>query len=282
MDSHKFIINIKQLSESQDINDIAEEWEFYKQVVLPEKTGRCICNHTVKKINKYVNKLNGKIIDVGEVCSKKYIELEDKEKVRMKYVKEILGNIKVFGEYKNITDVLEFENEIRTAIMEKILKDITNANTIISLNSILEDVKCLSDIIQGINEMSMFLKDSIKKIKDKKECILEEERLNREKERIQEEERKRINKQNNLYLKMERERLKEEAGKIEKDKKYNYDKSLIMYEIKRVEDTIERLRCVDSNRIENGIILSVEEQMKFDKNLKIWIDALEGYKQQLM
>ena len=81
---------------------------------------------------------------------------------------------------------------------------------------------------------------------------------------------------------MERERLKEEAGKIEKDKKYNYDKSLIMYEIKRVEDTIERLRCVDSNRIENGIILSVEEQMKFDKNLKIWIDALEGYKQQLM
>ena len=68
MDSHKFIINIKQLSESQDINDIAEEWEFYKQVVLPEKTGRCICNHTVKKINKYVNVLRIRFTVYINIC----------------------------------------------------------------------------------------------------------------------------------------------------------------------------------------------------------------------
>jgi hypothetical protein len=279
MDKHKFITNIKQLSESQDDNEVSKEWEYYKDETLATVSGKCICNHKVKYVYYYVNILNGNIIQVGDVCRKKYIELEDVERHSMIYIKDALMDIKDVGKYGNITDVLEYENDIRTKVMQKIIKDIDTENTISKLDKVLEDVKCLADIILGTNSMSIFLKENIKKINDKKQSILEEERIKKEKEledeRIKKKQMKIIENQ-----KKEKE-LELEEYTIKKNNTVSRERALIEYEIKRLVDTIERKKLLMSNKINNGFILTDEIKMYEEKEFQIINDAIEKYKKQL-
>ena len=275
MDKHKFIINIKQLSESQDDNEVAKEWEYYKNETLATVSGKCICNHKVKYVYYYVNILNGNIIQVGDICRKKYIELEDIERYNMIYIKDTLIDIKDLGNYGNITDVLEYENDIRTKIMQKIIKDIDDANTISKLDKVLEDVKCLADIILGTNSMTIFLKENIKKIADKKQSIIEAQQIKKKKEleeaRIQQE------------IRIENLKKKKELEDYTiKNNTVSRERVSIEYEIKRLVDTIERKKLLMNNKINNGFILTDEIKMYEEKEFQIINDAIEKYKKQLL
>ena len=58
-------------------------------------------------------------------------------------------------------------------------------------------------------------------------------------------------------------------------------KELINIEIRRLEDTIERLRYIDNNRNKNNNILTDENQIEFNKNMELIMNMLEKYKKEL-
>ena len=236
---HKFKDNIQLLSKSKELNEITKEWVFLRKEVLLDKTGICICCHKIKYVYYYLNIFNGNIIQIGKNCMNKYINLEIKENNTMKYIRVLRDN-NILGKYKNISDLLEYEKDIRENIMSKIIKDINESNTILELDSIFLELTKLLNLMQSNNKFSYFLENKINEIDEKKNSIMEKERIyEEEKQRKHEAEIKRL--------------LREENNRIfkakEREKKDRNDRK----EIKQKAEN-ERLQREKSNKKEEKII----------------------------
>lgn len=108
--SYKFNKNLLGLSNSKVLDQAKKEWDLLDRSKY-EESKKCICQHTIKHCNFYLNNINGNMIIVGSACSKKF-GLIQKETSRKSFPKSLIEIIKK-GEYENIEDLFKYSAEVR-------------------------------------------------------------------------------------------------------------------------------------------------------------------------
>jgi hypothetical protein len=123
--SYKFNKNLLGLSNSKVLDQAKKEWDLLDRSKY-EESKKCICQHTIKHCNFYLNNINGNMIIVGSACSKKF-GLIQKETSIKSFPKPIIEIIKK-GEYENIEDLFKYSTEVREIYIQyfknKIISDV--------------------------------------------------------------------------------------------------------------------------------------------------------------
>ena len=104
---YKFNINFLQLSKSKELEIAKTEWREIYREKREEKTGLCICQHTLKNIIYMYNIFTKHTISVGTTCCKKFklkiIKINN-------ILKKVISKMLINGEYKIINNILEYIN----------------------------------------------------------------------------------------------------------------------------------------------------------------------------
>lgn len=78
---YKLREEIIKLSKSKDWKTAKEEWEF-EQIYVSDDLQQCLCGHyPIINICKIRNKVNDEFTEVGNVCIKKFLNIENGEKL---------------------------------------------------------------------------------------------------------------------------------------------------------------------------------------------------------
>ena len=226
--SYKFEENIKQLSYSNNIDDIPHEWLFlgYEQV-----KDRCICNRSIKNCYYFYNKITKKFITAGSSCQKK-LKLDIKKPID---IETIIDSEK--GDYKEIKDFVAYSNYTKTRIIRlfnnkldkfKQFKTLFNFDDLDKLNKYINLLRYLSkkhgseftDIFnQFVNYKKICIINTWKEviIRWNKQEKIKKERIEMEKKRFEAE--KKAREEQRIKEIEIAEKMKIEKVKIEKRKK---------------------------------------------------------------
>ena len=64
--------NLKKVSESNDINEIPQEWIYMHKTERESRDGHCICGRShIKHVHFFANIKNNNVIEIGGGCIKK-------------------------------------------------------------------------------------------------------------------------------------------------------------------------------------------------------------------
>lgn len=175
---YKFDINLLKLSKSNDLQTAKKEWyEIYREH-RPEKTGLCICQHTLKNIIYMYNKCTKYTIGVGTSCCKKFnlhiIKFDNNA------LKHVMSEMLIKGEYQIINNILEYTNNIQSQLIKYVRTEYENNITNVGkLTQMQNDVQIL------INEYNLnYLQDIYDEISDKIKWEHNQEVHRKEQERI--------------------------------------------------------------------------------------------------
>ena len=149
---YKFNIHLLKLSKSKDLKIAKTEWREIYREKREEKTGLCICQHTLKNIIYMYNIFTKHTISVGTSCCKKF-------KLQIIKINNILENVicemLIKGEYKIINNILEYTNNIKTQLIKYIRNQYENMTNLEQLKKFNNDIKIL------INEYDLKYLDDI-------------------------------------------------------------------------------------------------------------------------
>ena len=198
----------------------------------------------------------------------------------------MLKFIKSDNGYKNISDVLEYEKDIRENIENKINEDINKSNTIAKLDNVLEDVMYLLGLIRRENKLMIFLEDKVSEINDKKAMIVEEERKRKEEleRRIEAERIARIEMERKWKEELERRLEEERKERIEmkrkrreelREKEQNAILNEKEDERKNIEEILKRRELLYTHYVNIGKLQTDEEKECYKKDDMYYIRRLE-------
>ena len=253
--SYNFEENIKQLSHSNNIDDIRHEWLFLGYVQVKD---RCICNRSIKNCYYFYNKITKKFITAGSSCQKK-LKLDIKKPID---IATIIDSEK--GDYKEIKDFVAYSNYTKARIIQffnnkldkfkqyKTLFDFYNFN---KLNKYINLLRYLLEKSEQSRKDFKYIYNQF--VNYKKTCIIntwkevfirwnkqekiKKERIEMEKKRFEAEKKAR-----------EEQRIKE----IEIAKKMKIEKVKIEKRKKEIQKQIERKQIYEINKC----LLSEEER----------------------
>lgn len=117
---HNFDVHLLALSKSDEIQIAKTEWfEIYREH-RAEKTGLCICQHTLQHIIYMYNIYTNYTISVGVGCCKKFkIKLNILDKILKRVMTESIAK----GEYKIINNILEYTTSIELQLLAFLKKE---------------------------------------------------------------------------------------------------------------------------------------------------------------
>jgi len=137
----KFNDNLLKSSFAQDVDVAKTEWEFFITEKCDEKK-LCICQHRIKHVNYFFNKLNGNIICCGTTCCKKFnfekIEMKNKVLHRILNLKKISSDD--FLAIRNIQDYLEYARVELTRYMTREINSTSSEKSLIILYKNIFDI----------------------------------------------------------------------------------------------------------------------------------------------
>ena len=172
--SYKFNKNLLGLSNSKVLDQAKKEWDLLHRSKY-EESKKCICQHTIKYCNFYLNNINGNMIIVGSACSKKF-GLIQKETSRKSFPKSLIEIIKK-GEYENIEDLFKYSAEVREIYIQYFKNKIKDCdkwpgigNRYYSRKTVKEELEELEKKYK-INWLLDLKIDLIEKMKNLKELI---------------------------------------------------------------------------------------------------------------
>jgi hypothetical protein len=166
---YKFNINLLELSKSKDLEIAKTEWREIYREKREEKTGLCICQHTLKNIIYMYNIFTKYTISVGTSCCKKFkLQIIKINNILEKVISKMLIN----GEYKIINNILEYTNNIEIQLIKYIRNEYENMTNLEEIKKFNNDIKILIDdydltYLEDIYHEKMELEKL--KIKQKKE-----------------------------------------------------------------------------------------------------------------
>lgn len=156
----KFNDNLLKSSLAQDVDVAKTEWEFFITEKCDEKK-LCICQHRIKNVNYFFNKLNGNIICCGTTCCKKFnfekIEMKNKVLHRILNLKKISSDD--FLAIRNIQDYLEYARVELTRYMTREINSTSSEKSLIILYKNIFDIK--------VNYNIYFFEDFLQMIAEK-------------------------------------------------------------------------------------------------------------------
>lgn len=166
---------IIKLSVADTFEKAKLEWYFYGKYSYNTKEGHCVCGFRIKHITFAINKLNGKIVQLGSSCRKKFPNVFIQTKgnkigkmLRKFYHKQVFEEITDIKEYVEKCMELfcetHFNNidELSLKECERYIRDIKKLN-IPSLINLLKKLEKRVEFIksQSIDVRSFFTKSSI-------------------------------------------------------------------------------------------------------------------------
>ena len=193
---YKFNINLLELSKSKEIAIAKIEWREIYREKREEKTGLCICQHTLKNIIYMYNIFTKHTISVGTTCCKKFkLQIIKINNILEKVISKMLIN----GEYKIINNILEYTNNIKTQLIKYIRNEYENMRNLEELKKFNNDIKIL------INDYDLtYLHDIYDEIMEK---IINEEKKEYEKMELEKSQIKQMQEKKE-YEKLELDKLK--------------------------------------------------------------------------
>ena len=188
---YKFNINLLELSKSKEIAIAKTEWREIYREKREEKTGLCICQHTLKNIIYMYNIFTKHTISVGTTCCKKFkLQIIKINNILEKVISKMLIN----GEYKIINT-----NNIKTQLIKYIRNEYENMRNLEELKKFNNDIKIL------INDYDLtYLHDIYDEIMEK---IINEEKKEYEKMELEKSQIKQMQEKKE-YEKLELDKLK--------------------------------------------------------------------------
>ena len=212
---YNFEKNILGLSSpGMTIDRLPEEWihVLYEESVDPQV--KCICNHVIRYVNRYLNTRTQRMINVGTGCIKKF-HLGKCKSAKTLLTKLIIGSR---GDYDKIFDLIQYSDENWKTFLETIQNSaISEWDNLAGLNEINEIIKAMSENKIEATKISI-LEDIVSEIQsrlDKKAELAETHRLLTEKmnrERAQRAEEQRI---------ISEARYREEVARLERQREAN-------------------------------------------------------------
>jgi hypothetical protein len=169
--THKFDDNLLKLSKSKNLETAKKEWREIYREQREEKTGLCICQHTLKNIIYMYNISTKYTISVGTRCCKKFkLQII---KLNNNILENVISKMLINGEYKIINNIIEYTNNIQTQLIKYIRNEYENMTNLEKLKKLNNDIKIL------ITEYDLkYLHDIYDEIMNK---IINDEQLDREK-----------------------------------------------------------------------------------------------------
>ena len=160
-----------ELSKSKEIAIAKTEWREIYREKREEKTGLCICQHTLKNIIYMYNISTKYTISVGTRCCKKFkLQII---KLNNNILENVISKMLINGEYKIINNIIEYTNNIQTQLIKYIRNEYENMTNLEKLKKLNNDIKIL------ITEYDLkYLHDIYDEIMNK---IINDEQLDREK-----------------------------------------------------------------------------------------------------
>lgn len=233
---YKFNTHLLKLSKSKDLEIAKTEWREIYREKREEKTGLCICQHTLKNII-YMYNINTKhTISVGTSCCKKFkLQIIKINNILEKVISEMLIN----GEYKIINNILEYTNNIKTQLIKHIRNEYENMTNLENLKNLSSDIKIL------INDYDLtYLQDIYDKTMEK--IINGEKKKYEKKMELETLKLKQIQQKKEYEKKMELEKLKTQQKK-------EYKKNLELENLK--------ICCRCHKNLENDNIIKYNEEI---------------------
>ena len=260
MARYKFEDNIFKLSETKDITQLPDEWEFIIRDESDE--GHCICNRKIKYVNYFYNYKTYKYIMVGDSCKDKLCLKIVKEGGVKRYLNRLINNK---GEYLEILNMLQYSYDTMIKIYEY-FEDMANTNDIKIINKI---IGILNDILLKITNN----RDNIEKLMNNLTIKVNEINKKEEEnkillERIRNEEE-------------ELEKIRNEEEELKRNKILNFKKPDEYYEKIRIrnenlkigrerreKEILENMLKEEIiNKNQTNVIDKVKEKYEIDKNI---------------
>lgn len=260
---YNFEKNILGLSTpGMSIDRLPEEWIHVLYEESVDSQVKCICNHVIRHVNRYLNTQTQRMINVGTGCIKKF-HLGQCKSAKTLLTKLIIGSR---GDYEKIFDLIQYSDENWITFLESIQNNaISEWDNLAGLNEINEIIKAMSENHIESTKLSI-LENIVSEIQARldKKAELEEthrvwtEKMNRENAQREEEQRiiykARVEQQRIIYeakCREEQERLEmqREADKIiEEEKRIAWLEELRSRDHLRDSLTLQRLRRVEELR----------------------------------
>ena len=133
---YNFEKNILGLSSpGMTIDRLPEEWIHVLYEESVDSQVKCICNHVIRYVNRYLNTRTQRMINVGTGCIKKF------HLAKCKSAKTLLTNliIGIRGDYQKIFDLIQYSDENWITFLESIKSNaISEWDNLAGLNEISE------------------------------------------------------------------------------------------------------------------------------------------------
>jgi hypothetical protein len=218
---YKFDIHLLELSQNKDLETAKKEWEVIYIEKRADKTGLCICQHTIKNINYVKHRFTKQIIHVGTTCCKK---LQIKLNPCNNNIYQTIMKMNMKGEYKVIDNLLEYvqnvQQELIKCIEHKYKKDITNLEKLKELSNEIKylintyDLKDLQNIYDEIMNKIISIERIEFERKETTRIEFERKEITRIEFERKELERKEIERKETKRIKIERKEIEENIDKL--------------------------------------------------------------------
>jgi len=117
--------NLVQASYSKDLIEAKEEWEFFREEKCDERK-TCICDHNIKSVQYFLNKINGNIICCGTICCKKFNF--DKKTMSNKTLEKIFNLKLPYNKYKQFSNIKKYLDYSKNELESFMITEINNSN----------------------------------------------------------------------------------------------------------------------------------------------------------
>jgi hypothetical protein len=140
---YNFDTHLLKLSKSRELDIAKTEWRKVYTETKPDKSGLCICQHTIRHIIYMYNIFTKYTISVGLGCCKKF-KLKTYT-LDNSILSSVLVQMIQKGEYIIINDILEYTNDVKTNLINYIRHQFTNIKKLNDLKSLHTNIEALID-----------------------------------------------------------------------------------------------------------------------------------------
>ena len=221
---------IYELSISNNINDLGDEWIFFDYREMIDKVGKCICNKKIKNIYRYINKYTGHCIEVGSVCVTNF-SLQEKTKTKTKSNIN-LNFIKMLcyerTEYEQILDSIEYSNEIKQSIIKDYIDNINNND----YEQVKKAIEILKYLMSGTYKNAAIKSklSTLNIIKNTYEQEFEKQEIKKQQEIKRQQDIKKRDEEYKIQHKiMKQQRIKEDYDHVKADREREYEREQKQY-----------------------------------------------------
>lgn len=257
MSKYNFGENILKLSETQDIKDLPNEWEFITRFEGNEKNKLCVCNCKIKNYTFFINIKNKSIILCGDSCKNKLQLKESNENlIKRLYLKNIFKK----QEYGIIKDIFKYSNDVLFSFINNL--KLLDSKQLYDIRMIIDYLIDNNDYFNFEAKYHKLLQESVNRIELIK---TEDERLKQEIILEQERYKQIILKQ----VRLKQERLEQE--RLKQRNKFERLKNKITCKLK------ERFFIIFKNIIKQHLFLKKYNSNIFSKYQKILLQMFQHH-----